>query len=111
MGTVEVLQRAKDYLMEKGWHKGSFLDEGLPGNAACAVGAVMMADSSSDLDAHEPFLFSAAQSLYPERTPATFKEAAMRPVAAFNDHEDTTFNDVMAVYDEAIRLAKEEASV
>lgn len=112
MNAVEHLQKARDYLMEHGWTKGDAVNEK---GQACAKGATWQFDDqermrvingeSSDISL-EPcrYLRWAVIRLFPERAPSS----GMCRIPQFNDHEATTFNDVMDLYDEALRLAKED---
>lgn len=109
-GAVEILQEARDYLMEHGWWQGSYgpqADDGFVDPARkerCAFGAVdtvCKADENHWSHASD-HLFIAFQELYAD-------DAGNTSYIDWNDLPTTTFNDVMALFDEAIRLAKEAA--
>ena len=111
MTAVEVLTRAKEILMEKPWGKGAHRNQK---GELCMAGAHLEAYAGRCLKGMEfldyamrmgecnpeqfSYLNRAATRLFPERGERT---------ASVNDHPETTFQDVMAVFDDAILLAKE----
>ena len=101
MTALELLQKARENLMTYGWCKDNSYESQT--GRACALGAMEATREA------EEFLKLAV--------PYDFRikhKAAHRPgqqqkmvVAAYNDDPKTTFNDIVALYDDAILIAKE----
>lgn len=104
----KVLKKAKQYLLDHGWSKHSFRR----GGSVCAAAAVAAVQGvaeqyASDLNAPHldtlpgiELLNAAVEILGPREC-----GDAWHPVAKFNDAEETTFEDVVALFDKAIELA------
>lgn len=91
----EGLERTRTLLMEKGWCKHDVVTaEG----QHCLFGAVL--DSGGSIGAQMRYLNRALGE--------SDWTCSAGPVAYFNDADETTFNDVIGVIDEAIILAKED---
>lgn len=91
---IAVLRDAKEYLFEKGWHKGNY---GTVDGPVCLAGACLMVqfgnfDQSSPLDDKITDTLNAA-----------CKEEGFTHIACFNDAEETSFDDVINVIDKAIK--------
>ena len=96
---LDVLRGGRERLLSGNWcnHAPHSDDEN------CAASALKMGDEGFRVwDRAFDALSSAADRLFPERTGTS----CIR-VAQVNDHPDTTFNDVLSIYDEAERLLKE----
>jgi hypothetical protein len=102
----EALVGARDWLQNHSWSKGTYGNQGF---SACLMGAVheiiapelrhgavdYKDESTQELDIElRHLLVNTAQKLYPFRPVGS--------VEAFNDHMDTTYDDVLAVLDAAI---------
>lgn len=92
---------ALDLLRRDGWCKGT---AGLPDMPKCIIGAAMCAGA----DVHDQrALDEVACEQYTDR----LNHERLRPAAAFNDHPDTTFEDVERVLEKAaIRRLEQEAA-
>lgn len=100
---VEILQDAKNLLMERGRYKGAYKNS--KGPEVCLVGAVVeiskTANTPKSFEAWLPY-DEAIRLLAKQVNPLGFTH-----VGSFNDHPDTTDGDVFAVLDNAIIAAKE----
>ena len=95
MNTVEILQAAKEHLIENGWCKQDLWNaEG----QACAMGALFSVGKHGAISRAMDFLIASVP---------TCSTAGYRTVPGFNDDPDVGFNEVMGLYDNAILLAKE----
>lgn len=107
--SVAYLQAARDYLLEHGWHQGSY-GPTKPGECGtdpdrperCAYGALDTVCGRGN----EVFTYRGAGLLH-DAVRTVFPEYP-KDFISFNDEPTTTFNDIMALFDEAIRVAKEE---
>ena len=100
---VDLLESARGLLMRSSW-VGHAPDVEL--NEHCTVTPLDYAENANieTIDTANRYLDYAAFKLFPERSKFGEYLAAVN----VNDHGATQFNDVMAVYDEAIRRAKED---
>ncbi len=123
---VELLQEGRDRLMRDGWVKSAFVSTG---NRHCALGALFgteltvatrrlnetetytEVDYYHTYDQQDPNVQRAHDYLItaiPKSLPAKrYTREISAGVPGFNDHLDTQFNDVIALYDRAILAAKE----
>jgi hypothetical protein len=115
--TIDLLERAKAELLERGMCKGHIIDYGT--GAVCARGALAVVllpaklgglyfvdDALAD-DSYrtaDSALSTVARRLYPER-----RGSYMAPIVNFNNHPDTTLSELVEVFDAAIIHVKEEA--
>lgn len=98
----ELLTMARTRLLEKGWIKGHLGD---PRGRVCAMGAVhyTLRDISIHLGSNENLhdklldLLSRAAGV-----------AGRTRIPTWNDAKNRNFNEILAAFDEAILLAKEE---
>ena len=107
--TVEqVLQEAR-VLIDKGWIKGSFAcnesmiavdttDE--KASCFCILGALRRVEGLSDLDRCYTDNYTSAREVILE----VLKPRGYDFIPTFNDSEDTTKEDVLKVFDEAIEI-------
>lgn len=118
MDVAEILDKMVVRLQDKGWIKGAiweeeFLPDGiiLSGPSmprsikgrACLRGTAELC-SAGPLDLHSAVadrLAAACTALFPERAVKSHWDAVM----AFNDHRDTTFEDVLLVVKHAREMA------
>jgi hypothetical protein len=116
---VAVLTQAKQLLLEHGWIKDNFSNDK---DQRCLVGAVQHAKAICDyiggytrlqyshllLEAYEAYnyLSQAVDELLRDESSAT-GSSSIGKLTRFNDCSSTTFNDVIAVLDRAVVLAKE----
>lgn len=110
MSTVTSLEAAKAILETRGWTKGEFARDaqGRPTEifgghptCYCALGALYLVNRMED---NHPAVCTALRESAPER----FKYGSYEDtIAKFNDHKDTTKEDVLAWFDRAIQYAKE----
>lgn len=112
MTEVEILDAMIERLQDKGWVQGVLWEEYLlPSDSsfrvkgkACLQGTAELcsAGSLSLRSLIADYLAAAIAALFPERREG---EAHWDTVVKFNDHEDTTFEDVMLV----VKTAREAA--
>ncbi len=120
---VELLQEGRDRLMRDGWVKSAFVSTG---NRHCALGAlfgtelILTTRQLSETEFyHETDYCHAYDLQHPSVQRAhgylllalseDFRKRHPTGIPSFNDHIDTQFNDVIALYDNAILAAKEGA--
>ena len=99
--TDNPFEKVLDRLREKGWIKGRYhMDE-----SSCLLGAAMMERAvywfSCGLTANNTLIVSIIESQYPDRI-------EFGVVPDFNDHPDTTFEDVEKVLEKAAVKWEEE---
>lgn len=82
-------RKAIEVLAERGWTKGTLEDA----NGVCIIGAC--------LHAYRFFELSPIRDVVEEQYPERVKRPGFSPVAAFNDHPDTTLEDVILVLEKA----------
>lgn len=109
---VEILEKTDELLSSpERWNKGRYYDKRK--NCWCLKGALYRRDSSSffstnpnylDVNSASLFVRKAILELFPQRN---FPGAC---VIGFNDHPDTTFEDVKAVLKRAKELASEDVA-
>ena len=93
---AEILQRAKEVLLEKGWHQGSIVNQQT--GARCVYGAISFVKAGmTGLERKNLAAYRFFGRVIPD------DEA----IGDWNDHPERTFGEVMAKFDEAILLAKE----
>lgn len=94
------IDKVIDYINEKGWHQGELVGED---GSVCVIGAVQLCGHFNALmygGALER-IKSAVEQVFPERAKSG---GFIHPIAKFNDHPDTTREDVMLV----LKHAKED---
>jgi len=79
---------------EDQWGKGRTFDAG----RACLLGHLYLSGRRGVFSGH---LYRSVSALFPERT------GALGVVAGFNDHPDTTFEDVQLVWKHAVHALEE----
>lgn len=89
------IDKVIDYINEKGWHKGDLVGKD---GSVCIIGAIQHCghfnELADELDVLDERIQPAVEKLFPDR----FKPGRLlHPVAKFNDHPDTTREDVMLV--------------
>lgn len=94
MNKVELLNKTKAYLLEKGWVKNCFKDED---GRVCLMGAINQGNRGN-MDS-----VNLRDEIYSDMVGTLGMS-----VAFWNDKEERTFNDVMDFLDEMILKAKEE---
>jgi hypothetical protein len=105
--TKDLLIAAKDLLIEGGWVKQ--IGETADGRH-CVIGALAKLLKGTNRTTYHYaicFLENAIQELNPEDDCDYLSD----DVVSFNDRENTTFNDIMDVFDRAIILEKEAKSL
>ena len=90
MTTLEILEGAREALLEHGWLRG---DLGAPGRGFCAAGALMFA-------AHDSFTGQAWQEVY--RYVLPYLPPGVRSLVTFNNSFAHSVDDVITVFDRAI---------
>lgn len=96
---IAILRDAKEYLFEKGWHKG---DYGTEDGSVCLAGACLMVQFGN---------FYQASPLDDEVTNTlnkVCKEEGFTNIAAFNDEDTTSFDDVLNILDKTIKRLESE---
>ncbi len=97
--TVEILQAARNKLIESGWQQGHF---GAGDGPFCAVGALrrimLTAHTGAYAYSESPYWFLCRAIGLPNDI----------ALSAWNDAPKRTFSEVIDAYDHAIELAKEE---
>ena len=117
MTEAEILGKMIDRLQDKGWVQGSLWetvrapdplgggsrDYWLIAGGACLEGSAELCGQQAGVDwlPVADFLVAAITDLFPERLRGAYWDAVVK----FNDHPDTTFEDVMMV----VKTAKENA--
>lgn len=105
---ITVLKRAKT-LLENRWGKGSCYDP--VKETYCAIGALnaVTSRSKNPIVAASGYRNTYAYTLLKRfLEPSVYNRTDSYSVAAFNDRTDTTKEDILTVYDEAIKLAQNE---
>jgi hypothetical protein len=100
MSTADVLRKAKQVLIERGWTQGRYENKN---GCVCAVGAinVVVHGAAANFNGSVPGFYARG----------ALREAnGDRPVTDLNDHVWQTEDDVLAAFDRAIALAESEAS-
>lgn len=110
------MKTAKEYLIDglirldngDRWIKGELSRYIDSKRCWCAIGALVEGDGGDSEEYDQRCLANealgrAAEELFPHRTPG-----GMVAAANFNDHADTTFDDVKKVYELAIKRAGED---
>ena len=111
MNTVEVLQAAKDRIIERGWCKNVLVDDD---GRVCAVGALYdgtvenMYGNSDFISSHHKEIMDAEFFLTKCSPPVP--GAPWGDIVSYNNFSTTTVNDVLNVFDQAILKAKEEGN-
>lgn len=80
-----------EVLREKGWCQGAIEDDK---GRKCAIGGLLLTNPTTN---SLPFLAEITEELFPDR----YRISNKHPVAIFNDHPHTTFEDVEAVFEKA----------
>jgi hypothetical protein len=91
--TATTLLRARQYLVERGWCKGAFGDDGSP---RCMVGAILSATGARGC--FDPLILGAMRAL---------KSVTGSPgtVVGWNDAPDRTEQEVLDAFDRAAAIA------
>ena len=107
MTVTEIFQAGRDRLVERGFCKNALVDDE---GRVCAMGAI--ADATPEHKMGHPRLWGEAEVW--SRADKILCEFAPRvsgnwwsDIVAYNNHPDTTINDVLQVFDDAILAAKE----
>jgi hypothetical protein len=101
MKTSEILRAGYDNLLVDGWGQHAYE---LPGGEMCMEGAVMCIRVALDKQ-------TAAHDYLQKVVNALNVTPRWQTVPQFNDHPDRTFDEVLDVYQQAIKLAEaDEAS-
>jgi hypothetical protein len=104
---VELVQVARDRI-DRGWQKQGYGDWNLPNGDVCAVGALAYAAKmlrGNRYSDYEPAMMELAR--YSDYEPAMMELARFLPagftrIFEFNDHPDTTKQDVLDLFDKAL---------
>ena len=100
--TLEILQAAKTYIIERGWCQGSALNRA--GNV-CIVGAVNMSlDWQDDTDLYCNVLWHLEETL-------GLPEHLSRELANWNDVKGRTVDEVLNLFDTTIARVRQEELV
>lgn len=107
----QILRKARELISDpERWTKGAFARNAQGASVSyrhdaatcfCSVGAVERAAFKDGVDDNQP-ISVALRALY------RGKLYAIPSIAAFNDRDDTTHGDVLAMFDRAIALAEDE---
>lgn len=102
--TVEILRNARSLIdSPEKWHQGDYGEFGASGEEYCKFCAFGALDAScSRLDA-EQMVYSAADRALMAALPIAFQDLSY---VTFNDHPDTTHQDIMDLFDRAIAIAE-----
>lgn len=105
---LECLRLARDKLMEDGWHQGSYHE----GKRHCALGAIKITLSDMAYPHRDSLAEQATKYLVmaipKDWKPSTEDTRMLANVPRFNDDPTTTFNDVIALFEDAMLLVKEK---
>lgn len=85
------IMKAYNYMSRVGMHKGHL--RGMNGSV-CALGACVDVDLTYEVT---NVLDAVAEELYPDR----YTPDGLRPIAAVNDHPDTTLDDMRVIFEKA----------
>lgn len=97
---IDVLNKTKERLFEKGWHQGGYGD---PGGATCLAGAYQMVEVGSFYKVNS---FACELSGY--LNDVIVNTTPFATVAEFNDAWNTKFDDVVALIDISIKRLESE---
>lgn len=100
---ADVLNLAADLIQERGHHKGWYID---PSGAVCLRGAIILAvDPYCDMSKHDPewLIPAGARPALVRIGRHIFRTTGVLSSAEWNDRDETTPADVVAVLREAAR--------
>jgi ABC-type amino acid transport substrate-binding protein len=111
LSTVDVLRRAKQVLIERGWTQGAYECISKDACGVCAIGAINAAahDGDADWESYQqpqPVMMAVARM---EEAVAAYTDDGPDGIVGFNDDVAKSVDDVLAAFDKAIALAETEA--
>lgn len=97
MLAIERLTNVKERLFEKGWQKSSY---GGPDGPNCVLGSLLF----SRIEGTQYYFYTTADKEIED----ALKDLTGGDIAGFNDHKDTSFDDIINLIDLAIKTLEME---
>jgi hypothetical protein len=102
---MNTIDKVLDKIKEIGWHQGNYVNSDEDGNliGVCMIGAFRKAElyEWSNWEFANPAFYMPVEEVIKEQFPDRLIYSGMEGIPAFNDHEDTTLDDVLLVLEKA----------